>query len=179
MDLRGVDQCSGWRAGGQMLLQIAAAGGILRMPLGPQVQSRVFDPAPWTDMLPALPPWATRRARATVVRRLETGARVEVRYRDSYADPDGIERALHEWQVGIDMDPAGRFIDLRARPGRLPWAECPSAQASAAMLAGYRSEDVESVVATAFKGTGTCTHLDDTLRTLTEVPDLLALLPSG
>jgi hypothetical protein len=179
MDLRGVDQCSGWRAGGEMLLQIAAADGVLRMPLGPPVQSPVLAPAPWATMLPPLPPWATRRARATTVRRSETGARVEANYRDSYSDPDGIERALHEWHVSVDIDGDGRFVDLQAEPGRLPWVECPSARASAGLLVGYRAEEVETVVAKAFKGIGTCTHLDDTLRSLTEVEDLISLLPGG
>jgi hypothetical protein len=179
MDLRGVDQCSGWRAGGEMLLQIAATDGVLRMPLGPPVQGPVLSPAPWAAMLPPLPPWATRRARATAVSRSETGARVEASYRDSYSDPDGVERALHEWHVGVDIDGEGRFVELQADPGRLPWRECPSAQASAAMLAGHRADEVERVIARKFKGIGTCTHLDDTLRSLTEVPDLLALLPGG
>jgi hypothetical protein len=86
---------------------------------------------------------------------------------------------LHEWHVSVGVDGEGRFVDIEAQPGRLPWAECPSASASAALLAGCTPDEVEPVVARAFEGIGTCTHLDDTLRSLAEVPDLLALLPGG
>jgi hypothetical protein len=162
--LSGADQCSGWRTGGEMLTQISNANGVLRMPLTPEVAD------PWEPRLGAM---ATRRARTMTVAGPDP---VEVRatYRDSYADPDGVERALHEWVVEARLDDADRIAEISAAPGQLPWLECPFAGQSAARLAGLRLCDIEATVAADFAGTSTCTHLNDTLRSLTEVPDLLA-----
>jgi hypothetical protein len=163
--LSGADQCSGWRSGGQMLTLIARADGVLRMPLTPTVAD------PWEPRLAAM---ATRRARTLTVTNLDP---VEVRatFRDSYADPDGIERALHEWVVDARLDAdAVRIAEIGAAPGQLPWLECPFAGQSAGRLAGIRLDDVEATVASDFAGTSTCTHLNDTLRSLAGVPDLIA-----
>jgi hypothetical protein len=166
--LSGADQCSGWRSGGEMLTQISNANGVLRMPLTPEVSD------PWE---PRLAPMATRRARTMTVTGTDP-VEVKATYRDSYADPDGVERALHEWMVDVRLDDAVRIAEINARPGQLPWLECPFAGQSARALAGLRLSDIEAKVAADFNGTSTCTHLNDTLRSLTEVPDLLARNPS-
>lgn len=163
--LSGSDQCSGWRTGGQMLTQISHSNGVLRMPLTPEVA----DPQE-----PRLAAMATRRARTLTVTRFDP-VEVKATYRDSYADPDGVERALHEWVVQAKLDgDATRIAAIRATPGQLPWRECPFAGQSAGRLVGLRFADIEGKVAADFTGTSTCTHLNDTLRTLAEVPDLLA-----
>jgi Protein of unknown function (DUF2889) len=165
LGLSGVDQCSGWRAGGEMLTQIANAGGILRMPLTPEVE----NPAE-----PLLVPMASRRARTLSVTDADL-PEVRATFRDSYADPDGIERKLHEWIIEARLDEAAaQFGEIHAEPGRLPWAECPFAGHSAERLHGLRPDQIEATVAADFTGTTTCTHLNDTLRGLTELPDLIS-----
>ncbi len=165
--LGGTDQCSGWRAGGQMLTIVAEAQGVLRMPLTPEVTK------PWEPRLAAM---ATRRARTLTVTDLDP-IEVVATFRDSYADPDGVERALHEWVVDARLDDdATRIAEIHAAPGQLPWLECPFAGQSAGRLADLPFEEIEARVAAEFSGTSTCTHLNDTLRSLTEVPDLLGNL---
>ncbi|HTR69046.1 MAG TPA: DUF2889 domain-containing protein [Mycobacteriales bacterium] len=163
MILTGVDQCSGWRAGGEMLTRIADAGGVLRMPLGPELDDPAAD---------ALAPLQSRRARSLTVT-ARAAPSVRATFRDSYADPDGIARRLHEWVVEAALDQNGTLGTIQVEPGRLPWAECPFAAHSATRLIGRRPDEIETAVAEEFVGTTTCTHLNDTLRTLAEVPDLL------
>jgi Protein of unknown function (DUF2889) len=172
MSLAGADQCSGWRTGGTMLTKVVAEGGRVRMRLGPAVtpDTRPAWPADgWLADAPPLVPMGFRRARSISV----DGDVSTVRFRDSYADPDGIERALHEWTVTATMDPeSGTFAAISVAPGQLPWFECPWAGGSGAALQGVRPEDVDSVASADLYGTTTCTHLNDTLRSLTEIPDV-------
>ncbi len=78
----------------------------------------------------------------------------------------------------IDVeDPAtGTVLTCTATPRVLPWVECPAAAASAARLAGLSVAGLRDHVRTTLIGTSTCTHLNDTLRSL---EDVAALLPSG
>jgi Protein of unknown function (DUF2889) len=181
IDLAGTDQCSGWRRGGEMLTTIDQLGGRLRMTLGPQVDAtRASAPvaAGWGGDLPPVEALASRRARSlTVTAGHELSA--VVRFRDSYADPDGVERALHEWTVTASLDSStGRIVSIDADSGQLPWQECPAAGRSAATLRGVHPNEIERIVAGEFRGISTCTHLNDTLRSMAELPDLIAQLPA-
>jgi Protein of unknown function (DUF2889) len=172
MSTAGADQCSGWRTGGTMLTSVEALGGRVRMKLGPAVVPETRPAWPvdlWLADAPSLVPMGFRRARSiSVVDGVAT-----VRFRDSYADPDGIERALHEWTVTVTIDPeAGTISSISVAPGQLPWFECPWAGGSAAALQGVRPADIDSVASADLYGTTTCTHLNDTLRSLAEIPDV-------
>jgi hypothetical protein len=194
---RGTDQCSGWRADGEMMRRVDGNAGILVMPLGPRTTHSLTER--WIGRQPALAPMATRRERV-----LEVGSRdpaglrdlrgqgpVTVRYRDSYADPDGLSRALHEWTVHTVLADSGlggsglagsgdaRFGKFAVEAGRLPWVECPAAGLSAHRLDGHAMADVEQMIGAGFAGISTCTHLNDTLRGLAELPDLIASLESS
>jgi hypothetical protein len=189
---RGTDQCSGWRADGEMMQRVDGNAGILVMPLGPRTTHSLTER--WLGRQPALAPMATRRERV-----LEVGSRdpagprdlrdqipVTVRYRDSYADPDGLSRALHEWTVRTVLAGSGqggsgdaRFGEFAVEAGRLPWVECPVAGLSAHRLEGHAIADVEQMIGSGFAGISTCTHLNDTLRGLAELPDLVASLESS
>ena len=62
---------------------------------------------------------------------------VDVFFRDSHMDADGIERAVHEYTVAVTVDRASmRVVTCEATPRVLPWLECPEAAASAGRLAG-------------------------------------------
>jgi hypothetical protein len=170
----GTDQCSGWRAGGEMLVFAEQNDGRLTMPLTAAVTSA--DRADeWVSGLPDLPPMATRRIRSTIVGPVAAGrVSVRVAHRDSYTDPDLIERRLHEWTVTTEFDLATRrFADVATAPGRLPWFECPAAARSSRELDGVAASAVEARVSADFRGITTCTHLNDTLRLLADVEDLL------
>jgi Protein of unknown function (DUF2889) len=69
-----------------------------------------------------------------------------------------------------------RFGEFAVEAGRLPWVECPAAGLSAGRLNGRAIADVEQMIGSGFAGVSTCTHLNDTLRGLAELPDLVASL---
>jgi hypothetical protein len=60
----------------------------------------------------------------------------------------------------------------------LPWDECPGAAGSAARLVGQPVGALRRIVGDELRGTSTCTHLNDLLRSLADVPHLVALLPT-
>jgi hypothetical protein len=173
MSLFFVDQCSGWRSGGEMLTRIAANDGALTMNLGPE-RPGLAPAQHWLDETVALPLMATRRSRVLSV----DGDRVSLSHRDWYSDTEGVVRALHEWDVSARLDASEdgvRFADVEVTHGRLPWRECPSAGDSGAWLNGRTPAEIDELISEEFVGIGTCTHLNDTLRMFADVSDLLAL----
>jgi len=174
--LPGVNQCSGWRAGGDMLTSIEKAGGVLRMKLSDELvgDEHLGDTNP-----PPLAPMASRRRRQVQVRLERDELVIRDRFRDSYSDPDGIERALHHWIVDVRAGVDDHVITrVEVTSMALPWLECPSAGGSGARLVGERLDDAEVLVGTEFKGITICTHLNDTLVMLSGVPELLSRLLS-
>jgi hypothetical protein len=171
----GRDMCAGFADGGTLMNRVDEVG---KPPIvtGPAAgELRTDDPWAWHD-LPALPPHGMRRARRTDIVPGDE-PRVDVLYRDSYARPDGLETVIHEYIVEL------RFRDreihtIRATPRVLPWVECPAAAASAERLVGVPLDGLRTHVRKTFVGTSTCTHLNDTLRSLEDVPGLLAYLES-
>jgi Protein of unknown function (DUF2889) len=63
--------------------------------------------------------------------------------------------------------------DLRPLLGA-PWAECPAAVASAERLWGTTFDDLRLRVRRELVGTASCTHLNDTLRSLADLGALLS-----
>jgi hypothetical protein len=96
-------------------------------------------------------------------------------FRDGHQEADGTLSILHEYSLAANVDTAsGRLLSVEADPRVLPAAECPSAAASASRLAGTALADLRQRVRQDLRGTGTCTHLNDLLRSLADVPALLA-----
>jgi hypothetical protein len=171
------DVCSGWRSEGTMLVSLRTTGQI-PVPMGPEANELVCDddPMAWHD-IGTLPVGAMRRRRLIDV----TGGDphdVYAMFRDTHVDPDGRETVLHEYSLTATLDPVSLVLSgSEARPHVLPWTECPSAAASAHRLDGHRVSELREVVGREFRGTTTCTHLNDLLRSLAVLGGLTALLP--
>jgi len=106
-----------------------------------------------------------------------SGVEIEAFFRDSHMTPDGVETVLHEYTVRATADAAlRRVVDCSATPRVLPWRECPQAAASAERLAGVLFDGLRQHVRSQLVGATTCTHLNDCLRGLEDVPHLLRLL---
>jgi hypothetical protein len=171
-----VDICSGWAAGGSAIAGFSELGPPLN--IGPTAPALVSpnDPLAWHETTP-LPLHGTRRAR-----RLDLWAEngriwVESFFRDSHVDGDGIETIVHEWTLTAEIDPVTRrFLSGDAKMGPLPFPECPGAAASAGRLSGMPADGLRRAVKSAFTGPSTCTHLNDTLRSLEDVGALLDAL---
>jgi hypothetical protein len=184
------DLCAGFADGGTIMTEVDATG---RPPVvtGPQAPALTTDdPLGWHELGP-LPPLAMRRSRRMDVTpgRL---ARIDVLFRDSHVDEDGLETIVHEYTVSAAVDtvapppgaaagnPAGGVLAwCAATPRVLPWVECPAAAMSAGRLAGTPVASLRRHVRETFRGTSTCTHLNDTLRSLEDIAALLSLADSN
>ena len=124
------------------------------------------------------PPIAMRRARRIDVGRDGDELVIDAMFRDSCWDPDGSEIAVHEYHLCARADVAtATLTDLEAEPRVLPYRECPLAAANASWLIGTPMRDLRHVALERLRGTDCCTHLNDALRSLAEVPVLAAALP--
>lgn len=171
------DLCAGWAHDATMMTAVRATGTI-PVPMGPPapVLESPDDPWSWHAMAPMTPHGTRRRRRLDVLAPSFPGGhhRLDVHFRDSHADEDVVETVVHEYSVtgGVDGD-AGRITEVAARAHVLPWMECPGALASAHRVVGMPLADLRPWVRRELTGVGTCTHLNDTLRSLADVAALL------
>jgi hypothetical protein len=176
------DICSGWRAEGTMMVAVRAGHGVPVTvgPVAPAIADETADDALGWHAIDALPAGAMRRRRLVdVLDEGDTWA-VTALFRDTHVDPAGVETILHEYALVATVDAASRaFTSCRAVPRVLPWVECPVAAASADRLAGERVAGVREFVRSSLRGTSTCTHLNDLLRSLADVATLVASQPTG
>jgi hypothetical protein len=171
------DLCAGFADGGTIMNDVDTTGRppLVTGPPAPPLTSS--DPLSWHETGP-LPPHAMRRSRRMDVTPGPLAA-IDVLYRDSHADQDGAETIVHEYTVSATVDTAdGVLVSCSATPRVLPWVECPAAALSAGRLAGLPVAGLRKHVRETFLGTSTCTHLNDTLRSLEDIPALLALAGS-
>ena len=170
------DLCAGWRTGGTILKEMEETG---RVPVvtGPEARplAREGDPLAW-HALPLLPPNGMRRHRRLDLK-LGEKLSVDVLFRDSHVAPDGRETIVHEYTVTASVDPEKLSFDhIEATARALPWIECNPAAASASRLVGRPVRGLRPQVRADFTGTSTCTHLNDTLRSLEDVEALAVVL---
>ncbi len=178
------DLCAGWAHDATMMVTMRATGDI-PMPSGPPAPAleRSDDPLAWHAMAPLVAHAMRRRRRLDITSPSpeqsgpEAPYDLDVHFRDSHMGDDGIETVVHEYSVSGGVDPSGsRIAGVTARADVLPWMECPGALASAERLAGLAVGELRDRVRREFKGTSTCTHLNDTLRSLGDVEHLVEVL---
>jgi hypothetical protein len=100
----------------------------------------------------------------------------DAHFRDSHVDGDGVETIVHEYTVEGAIDAKTRTVAAVAAQVRvLPWQECPGAIGSAARIRGMTLSEMRDRVRAEFVGTSTCTHLNDTLRSVADLDALVAL----
>ncbi|HLN18416.1 MAG TPA: DUF2889 domain-containing protein [Acidimicrobiales bacterium] len=176
------DMCAGWASDATMMVTMRAKGEN-PTPVGPPapVVEPEDDPLACHPLSP-LPPHAVRRRRRLDVvapRGADELHQLDIFFRDSHVDAEGLETVLHEYTVHGNVDAATRrIVDLSATAQVLPWTECPGALGSAARLVGEPLEGLRPKVRQEFSGVTTCTHLNDTLRGITDVGVLIEELGS-
>ena len=174
------DVCAGWAHEGTLMVAIRSTGEI-PVSTGPPAPSleRDDDLLSWHAM-PTLPPHAMRRRRRLDVVAPEGSGepyRFDAHFRDSHMDEAGNEWVVHEYSATGAFDTiGGRVLDIGAQAHVLPWMECPGAVASAERLSGMPIAELRTRVRREFTGTSTCTHLNDTLRSLGDLQVLVAQL---
>jgi hypothetical protein len=169
------DLCAGWRADGTIIQGLA--DGLPPVVTGPEAPSLTSaeDPWAWHEMPGELPGHGMRRRRRIDIVPGVDGAPllVDAMFRDSHVDDEGTETIVHEYTVVVHVDARDfRVTSAQATPQVLPWFECPEAAASATRLAGGTFEGLRARVRAEFLGATTCTHLNDALRALEDVPVL-------
>jgi hypothetical protein len=173
------DICSGWRSDGTMMVSLRSTGK-MPVPMGPPAPrlEPADDPLAW-HAVPDLPPGAMRRRRLVEVTAGDPHA-VYAMFRDTHVDETGAETVLHEYSLNASLDPTSLVLDHTvARPRVLPWSECPEAAASVSRLDGQPAPDLRRFVTREMRGTSTCTHLNDLMRSLGDLAALAAELDRG
>jgi hypothetical protein len=168
------DLCAGWDATGTMIRSISAGRGLPYRtgPAAPPVTTD--DPLDW-HAEPPLPPGAMRRRRRIDV--LDGGVRrIDAFFRDTWVRDDGTEEVLHEYTVEARLDGDDTIAAVFAWPRVLPFGECPRAAAHVGRLVGSPVGDLRRLVPDRLAGISSCTHLNDLLRALGDVPALERLL---
>jgi hypothetical protein len=98
-------------------------------------------------------------------------------FRDSCWTPAEREEVLHEYQIIGSADrETGELLTVTAVPRVLPYVECPGAAPHAARMAGTALRAMRREVLDRLRSTDCCTHLNDGLRSLAEVPVLAGSL---
>ncbi len=170
------DICAGFRTGSSAL---ASDGSIVH-------NQNTAHPAPLCDPADRLgwhelddpPVPAMRRARRIDIWDDDGELGIDAMFRDSAWDPDGAEVVVHEYQMRGRSDRAtGKLLSVDAIPRVLPYAECPGAAPNASRMAGTDLRSMRTEVLERLQAADCCTHLNDGLRSLAEVPVLAASLP--
>ena len=140
-----------------------------------QPLDRTDDPEGWHP-LNDIAEISMRRARLIDVH-LDEVVTIDSMFQDSSTTPDGGRIAVHEYRVEATADPlTGELLTLHADPRVLPYNECPLASANVGRLVGTPLRDLRSVVLEQLPGTEGCTHLNDAMRALAEVPVMVESL---
>jgi hypothetical protein len=178
--LRGVaDVCAGYRQGSSGL---GADGGpnLQLQSCTPVGDFRRADDAFGWHALTAQTGVAMRRARRMDAW-LEGAVQVDAWFQDSGTAPGGDGRlAVHEYRLSAEADQmADQLISVNAVAAVLPFPECPSAVANVQRLVGQPLSTLRQMVLTELPGALGCTHLNDVLRCLADVPALVQCLDYG
>jgi hypothetical protein len=165
--------CAGFRPGSSALDEHGAGRDIHDIkPVRPVADPD--DPAGWHH-LEDIAEVSMRRARRIDVwlDDVDRVLRIDSMFQDSSTVPDGGRIAVHEYGVTATVDPVrGILSSVTADPRVLPYLECPTAAGGVHAMIGTPVADLRSAVLEQLKGTAGCTHLNDALRALAEVPVL-------
>jgi Protein of unknown function (DUF2889) len=142
------------------------------------------DPEGWhrfTDQAGAV---GMRRARRIDVRFHEhdknTLIVIDAAFQDSATTPDGGRAVVHEYSLSAIADAESlRVLSIDAQPQVLPFVECVNAVPNVSRLIGVPLPELREKVLAELRGTAGCTHLNDALRALAEVPALVNHLCSS
>lgn len=130
---------------------------------------------PFTDLTDEI---QFRRARRIDAWRVEDTIHIETHFQDSANTREGGRAAIHEYLLRAQADArTGVVTAIEARAGTLPYPECPGAMANLRFLIGTPIGELRVRVLQMLRRTNGCTHLNDVVRSLAEVPAMLARIP--
>lgn len=165
--------CTGFSSGSHAMQQTKrGAHNAVRVPPLPHPD----DPMGWHQM-PEYDAPSMRRARRIDIW-VEDNIYIDSYFQDSANTQDGGRVAVHEYKLEAVIDPHSLTLtELRAEPRILPYVECQGAIDNLdRLLSLHVSELRQRVLETLARSLG-CTHLNDAVRALAEVPALVAENP--
>jgi hypothetical protein len=134
---------------------------------------RADDPEGWHALPPQDGAPGFRRARRIDIR-LADRVVIDAEFQDSAAKPGGGRIAVHEYGLTVTANPENfEILSIDTEPRVLPHPECPGVSANLPRLLGVRLDALRREVPVSLAGIAGCTHLNDALRALADVPALL------
>jgi hypothetical protein len=132
------------------------------------------DPKGWHELPENDGPGFRRARRIDVTRDDAKGLiHIDAAFQDSAARKDGGRVAIHEYNLAVTADAETlEILSLQPEARILPFSECPGAVHNTQRLVGSRISDIREEVIANLRGPQGCTHLNDALRALAEVPKL-------
>ena len=174
---RMVDVCTGFAAGGSSLGADGLPDNMNQSSTEVGPLENPDDAAGWHAM-PFQQGPQKRRSRRIDLWREGDLIKVDAGFQDSGSNPNGGRTAIHEYRVHAEIDAAtGVLAALQVLPLILPYRECPGASVKATRMIGHNVADFRDDVLATLPGTLGCTHLNDVLRSLADVPRLAGRLP--
>jgi hypothetical protein len=160
---------SGVRPGGPPNNPADADAGDVRNPA---------DPEGWHELPETEGPGFRRARRIDVTRDTAAGLiRISAAFQDSAKRRIEGRVAIHEYSLDATADAAsGRLLSLEPHPHILPFGECPGAVHNTQRLIGRTLAEIREAVLEQLRGPQGCTHLNDALRALADVPKLASYL---
>jgi len=142
------------------------------------VQEVDVDDDPWSwHELETITELSMRRSRRIDVWTDGRRILIDSMFQDSSTEPTGGRVAVHEYRLTCEADlDSGLVTRLSAEPRVLPFHECPLASRSVDELVGLPLRDLRAEVLARLPGTAGCTHLNDAIRALAEVPAIASAL---
>lgn len=102
---------------------------------------------------------------------------IDAFFQDSCTTPSGTRIAVHEYTIAATADPkTGVLLSVQADPRVLPFDSCPAAAGNVDRMVGVPLSEFRTAVLERLPGTLGCTHLNDALRALAEVPVMAHLI---
>jgi len=169
---RMTDLCSGWRAGGTAVASVEAGEGVPVQDCPPAPEDSGDDPAAWHAMGALEADWMRRRRCIDVSVGPDGAFGIWAMFRDTVGEGDGAEVVLHEYAVRA-LGTGGVIEAIEAEPRVLPFPECPAAGRAVAAMVGTEVGRFATAVGDTLSGIASCTHLNDLLRALGGIGDLV------
>jgi hypothetical protein len=169
--------CSGFRPGSTALLPDGTSDPYIQSSADVPPLPHPDDPPGWHE-LPVQGSVGHRRARRLDIWIADGQVQIDAGFQDSAATPlPGTRRAVHEYRVRATAS-LNAFVltAIEAIAHILPYRECPAAAANVGTMIGRPLSEFRQTVLDLLRGTAGCTHLNDVLRSLADVPALTPTL---
>lgn len=171
------DICTGYQAGSSALKPDGTLRWSHEFVPGPDIRSPE-DGLAWHEMAVHRPGVASaRRARRLDVWEDGGVVRIDAFYQDSVLQPDGVRQVVHEYALTAAVSGETlKLTEIAPVPRVLPYTECPLATVNSSRLVGESLANLRARVLQVLSGPAGCTHLNDMMRSLSDVPHLIEYL---